>query len=561
MKKNMYLTILIFVVLILLLGGLTIFAQLQVKKEFVKKEAKYSIYDLLIHTIDPNPEQTQLKAVEEYKIYPPLRPERFRRKVKILWGIDINDYPDNSILSIGGYLGGYKLTLSRDYQLIDGFLEEQDDHDQSTYIDHEKSIYPYVREYAFINEPNAKEVLLKYTKKMKDKYFGGHQVQGIGSNSSDGDQGVEGADFFFMLYHNTIFGVNPDLMKYNIDLNSPLGLSIGGEGRTSDIRLDVLTLFVKEELAKGKMFKSHEYYGEDSQIWLGFNPYDSISAPSPFCNLSHYPNFEGNEFRRRPWHNYTAEKGMCSFMNFVLQLKNKSMNKFVIKFMSYQEMYFKAAHSYGKYEEFIANIKSNSYYGYAILREFCENPMREMPTLEKIGTNFIARVKDKNTLLLLEPFADSFDIDTVQPNETFKAYEMGHDDYYFIEIEKPVESPVADRDGYAMILDRKETVYGYLPKKQVIEYTSQDVLQENTYMDKSQSKRGVINDKDGYVNIRKEPDTQSEIVGKIRDKEIFNYWPTYTNWYIIETKDGIRGYVYKDRIREKYETEGWVIDE
>lgn len=118
-------------------------------------------------------------------------------------------------------------------------------------------------------------------------------------------------------------------------------------------------------------------------------------------------------------------------------------------------------------DAFVANIESNDYFGYTLLREFFENPMREMPTLEKIGTYFQANVRENGTLLLLEPRPDSYDIDTINANETFKAYEMGHDDYYFVEVVKPVESPVAGPDGYAIILDRTEIVYGYIPKDQV----------------------------------------------------------------------------------------------
>jgi hypothetical protein len=35
---------------------------------------------------------------EQYAICPPLLSERFRRRVKILWGIDVNDYPENAFI-------------------------------------------------------------------------------------------------------------------------------------------------------------------------------------------------------------------------------------------------------------------------------------------------------------------------------------------------------------------------------------------------------------------------------------------------------------------------------
>jgi len=210
------------------------------------------------------------------------------------------------------------------------------------------------------------------------------------------------------------------------------------------------------------------------------------------------------------------------------------------------------------YKNLRDSILSNNYYGYAVLREFCENPEREMPTLEKVGTSFNGIVKGEKSLLYLEPFSDSYDIDTIRPNETFKAYEMGHDNYYFVEVVKPVESPVAGPDGYAMILDRTETVYGYMRKSEVRKFTDTDTLKQITKVGKG--KQGIINDPDGFVNIRKEMNTQSEILGKIPKKEIFTYWEVpESNWCAVKTQGGISGFVYKDRIKEKCDSGGWVI--
>jgi hypothetical protein len=68
----------------------------------------------------------------------------------------------------------------------------------------------------------------------------------------------------------------------------------------------------------------------------------------------------------------------------------------------------------------------------------------------------------------------------------------------------------------------------------------------------SKSKQGIINDPDGYVNIRKEMNAKSPVLGIIVENEIFNYWEVpNSNWWIVETQNGIRGYVYSNRIREK----------
>lgn len=235
----------------------------------------------------------------------------------------------------------------------------------------------------------------------------------------------------------------------------------------------------------------------------------------------------------------------ASLLNNILRLNEKKLTPKVISYISGK---FSCM---GESTLSIYNIiRSENYCGYTLLREFCENTMTEMPTLEKIGNNFDGVVSEKDMLLYLEPFADSFDIDSIQPTETFKAYEMGHDDYYFVEIEKPVESPVAGPDGYAMILDRTELVYGYVLKNKVRIITDADWLNLDKYKDLSKSKTAIINDLDGYTNIRAGQNTKSDIVGRIEQKTSFNYWATPGNWYIVQTKDGLRGFVYKDKIQK-----------
>lgn len=60
----------------------------------------------------------------------------------------------------------------------------------------------------------------------------------------------------------------------------------------------------------------------------------------------------------------------------------------------------------------------------------------------------------------------------------------------------------------------------------------------------------VIKDKDGFTNIRKDADAQSEIVGTIKDSELFYCRSNegHEDWYEIETKD-TSGYIHKSRIQ------------
>ena len=59
---------------------------------------------------------------------------------------------------------------------------------------------------------------------------------------------------------------------------------------------------------------------------------------------------------------------------------------------------------------------------------------------------------------------------------------------------------------------------------------------------------GVINDPDGYTNVRKEKSTSSPIVSKIFKGEVFSYQPVKGDkWYSVIIK-GQSGYVHSSRI-------------
>ena len=60
----------------------------------------------------------------------------------------------------------------------------------------------------------------------------------------------------------------------------------------------------------------------------------------------------------------------------------------------------------------------------------------------------------------------------------------------------------------------------------------------------------IIKDKDGFTNMRKEPNTQSKIIGKIKDDELFYcLWNEgHDDWYEIDF-EGSSGFIHKSRIQ------------
>jgi hypothetical protein len=73
------------------------------------------------------------------------------------------------------------------------------------------------------------------------------------------------------------------------------------------------------------------------------------------------------------------------------------------------------------------------------------------------------------------------------------------------------------------------------------------------------SRKGIIQDPDGYVNIREKRSVGSKILGTIKDGEIFYFWELTGNWYVVQTAQGLRGFVHKTRIKEYFNPERWTI--
>lgn len=58
----------------------------------------------------------------------------------------------------------------------------------------------------------------------------------------------------------------------------------------------------------------------------------------------------------------------------------------------------------------------------------------------------------------------------------------------------------------------------------------------------------VINDKDGYTNVRVQPNAKSDVIEKLFDKEPFYTFEQKGNWWQVCTPTGQIGYMYHDRI-------------
>jgi hypothetical protein len=65
-------------------------------------------------------------------------------------------------------------------------------------------------------------------------------------------------------------------------------------------------------------------------------------------------------------------------------------------------------------------------------------------------------------------------------------------------------------------------------------------------------KQGVINDPDGYTNVRLKPDTSAPVVAKVNKGEVFTYEtegvPQYPKWLKVTLPSGTSGWMHSSRI-------------
>jgi uncharacterized protein YgiM (DUF1202 family) len=65
----------------------------------------------------------------------------------------------------------------------------------------------------------------------------------------------------------------------------------------------------------------------------------------------------------------------------------------------------------------------------------------------------------------------------------------------------------------------------------------------------SYSRTAVINDPDGYTNIRKEASKKSPVIGKVKKGEKFRVAVTDGAWWPILTGSGLAGFIDSNRVK------------
>jgi hypothetical protein len=91
----------------------------------------------------------------------------------------------------------------------------------------------------------------------------------------------------------------------------------------------------------------------------------------------------------------------------------------------------------------------------------------------------------------------------------------------------------------------------FFPKteKTIQEKTADTGAQNSVQSMRPTVENAVVNDPDGYLNVRSRPGKEAEIIGEINNGERIDIYTSYGDWLLIKTKNGLIGYVYKNRIK------------
>jgi uncharacterized protein YgiM (DUF1202 family) len=79
--------------------------------------------------------------------------------------------------------------------------------------------------------------------------------------------------------------------------------------------------------------------------------------------------------------------------------------------------------------------------------------------------------------------------------------------------------------------------------------TSSDVAPIAAPIARQRCAQAVINDPDGYTNVRSGPGTRYAVLVRILERQAFCVTSQEGNWWKVMTPSGLNGYIYHNRVR------------
>ncbi|WP_175549588.1 SH3 domain-containing protein [Chryseobacterium polytrichastri] len=113
---------------------------------------------------------------------------------------------------------------------------------------------------------------------------------------------------------------------------------------------------------------------------------------------------------------------------------------------------------------------------------------------------------------------------------------------------------IADLGTVQSFLHKYLTIKNKLEKNNYYNFERLKLFTENlSIFDKDTnntvSKSFIIQDPDGYTNLRKDKNASSEILQKIKSGESIDVLENQGDWWLVKTNEGKQGYVHKSRVK------------
>lgn len=105
--------------------------------------------------------------------------------------------------------------------------------------------------------------------------------------------------------------------------------------------------------------------------------------------------------------------------------------------------------------------------------------------------------------------------------------------------------------GVAALLTAGFSVFSYLNKTQ--NANIQKIEETRIQQPVIKKQFAIINDSDGWVNMRSSPSASSQVIIKIENGYKVEILQKNGNWYRVKNSIGDVGYIYSDRLMLNYE--------
>jgi hypothetical protein len=105
--------------------------------------------------------------------------------------------------------------------------------------------------------------------------------------------------------------------------------------------------------------------------------------------------------------------------------------------------------------------------------------------------------------------------------------------------------------GFAAVVTAVTALLTYVIESGILITNDKPIKQKEERTVEAQ-KLAMVNDSDGWVNVRELPNTSSKVLFKLNNKQIVFIVDKTENWYRIRTDDNRFGYIYFDRLELVY---------